>query len=159
VIFLTVGTQFPFDRLVRAVDSAVESGAIGEPIFGQIGDASYIPRSFEWVRSLPSDEFRAHVQQATGLVSHAGIGSILAALEARKPIVVLPRRARFGEIVNDHQVQTAERFSERRRILYALDESQVAERIQEMAHFPAPQCTSEFESLLRRVESFLRSPS
>jgi UDP-N-acetylglucosamine transferase subunit ALG13 len=49
MIFLTVGTQFPFDRLVRAVDEAFDNGAIDEEVFAQIGETSYRPRNFEQV--------------------------------------------------------------------------------------------------------------
>jgi len=47
MIFLTVGTQFPFDRLVRAVDSIIDKGLISETLFAQIGESSYKPRNFE----------------------------------------------------------------------------------------------------------------
>ncbi len=155
MIFLTVGTQFPFDRLVRAVDDGVASGAIAGPVFAQIGSTDYAPRAFPWTRALGAREFRDMVQTSRGMISHAGVGSILAALEAEKPIVVLPRMARFGEVVNDHQVLTALRFAERGKVLYARDVSEVPARIREMSSFHAITSRPEFDSLLQRVRSFL----
>ena len=46
MIFLAVGTQFPFDRLVKALDDCLDTGIIDEEIFGQIGETSYKPRNF-----------------------------------------------------------------------------------------------------------------
>jgi len=52
MIFLTVGTQFPFDRLVKAVDDLLDGDLVNEKIFAQIGDSSYRPRNFKVVSSL-----------------------------------------------------------------------------------------------------------
>ena len=52
MIFMTVGTQFPFDRLVRAVDEAVGMELITDHIFAQIGKNATVPRNFESVETL-----------------------------------------------------------------------------------------------------------
>lgn len=102
MIFLTVGTQLPFDRLVWAVDDwAATAGA--PPIFAQIGDTPYHPRHMEWARYLPADEFSRRIASATLIISHAGMGSLLAAREALKPLIAMPRRAALNEHRNDHQ--------------------------------------------------------
>ena len=38
MIFLTVGSRYGFDRLVRAVDGLVERGVITDEVVAQIGD-------------------------------------------------------------------------------------------------------------------------
>jgi exopolysaccharide biosynthesis glucuronosyltransferase PssE len=107
VIFVTVGTQLPFDRLVQAVDAWAGAGGTAAASFAQIGDGDYRPQHLEWMRYLPEEAFRAKVQEASIIVSHAGIGNLLAALQCRKPIVIMPRRFALGEHRNDHQVATA----------------------------------------------------
>ena len=106
MIFVTVGTQLPFDRLVKAVDDwAADAAAPG--VFAQIGDGVYRPAHMEWTQFLPADQFRRRIAAASLIVSHAGMGNLLAALAARKPLLVLPRRAALNEIRNDHQLATA----------------------------------------------------
>ena len=105
MIFLTVGTQLPFDRLVRAVDDWA-AGAT-QAVFAQIGDSRYRPAHMEWVQYLPGDAFRRRIAAASLIVSHAGMGNLLAALQAQKPLLVMPRRAALQEIRNDHQLATA----------------------------------------------------
>jgi len=107
VIFVTVGTQLPFDRLVQAVDSWAGASEAPNPSFAQIGDGTYQPRHLEWARYLSEDTFRAKMMEASLIVSHAGIGNLLLALQFRKPIVVMPRRLALGEHRNDHQAATA----------------------------------------------------
>jgi UDP-N-acetylglucosamine transferase subunit ALG13 len=136
VIFLTVGTQLPFDRLVRAVDQW--AGGTGVPaVFAQIGDGLYRPAHMEWTQYLPVEEFRRRVAAAGLVVSHAGMGNVLAALEAQKPLIVMPRRAALGEIRNDHQLATAKWLRQQPGVAVAEDEAELAARLS-AGDWPAP---------------------
>ena len=105
MIFLTIGTQLPFERLVRALDDAAPQLERG--VFGQIGTSTYEPVNIEWSAFLKPPEFDQRFRAASVIVSHAGIGTILSAQKHRKPLIILPRLAKFGEHRNDHQVATA----------------------------------------------------
>ncbi|WP_374546294.1 glycosyltransferase [Rhodoblastus sp.] len=105
MIFLTVGTQLPFDRLVEMVDKLAPD--LGTPVFAQTGFGKYEPQNMEWSQSLNAVDFDRRAAVATIIVSHAGIGSVLTAKRFRKPIVVFPRVAALGEHRNDHQLATA----------------------------------------------------
>lgn len=123
MIFLTAGTQLPFDRLTRAMDDwAARNQDI--PVFGQIGRLerdSYTPEHFEWAEMIGPDMFAERVAQAGVIVSHAGMGSIITAATHRKPIVIMARQAALGEHRNDHQCATVERFRTRPGIFVAND--------------------------------------
>lgn len=109
MIFLTTGTQLPFDRLVRFVDDWAGSHPSVE-IFAQIGPGKYKPRNFNSVDYLDQSSYRECFERAQGLVSHAGMGTILTTLMAGKPVVIMPRRADLGEHRNDHQVATCRKL-------------------------------------------------
>jgi UDP-N-acetylglucosamine transferase subunit ALG13 len=107
VIFVTVGTQLPFDRLIDAMD-AWAAGS-GEPVVAQAGphaDAARWPHLDIRTHLRPS-EFETQFAAARIVVGHAGIGTILSAQRFRRPLVILPRRASLGEHRNDHQMATA----------------------------------------------------
>ena len=110
MIFATVGTQLPFDRLVSTLDQWASSQSQSE-VFAQIGDSKYCPRYIQWRRFLQPEEYNARLQQASVIVAHAGIGSILSALELGKRAIIMPRMSKWGEHRNDHQLATARRFS------------------------------------------------
>jgi len=131
VIFLTVGTQLPFDRLVRDVDLWAGSRSRRD-IFGQISDpgpAGYRPKNFDWVSDLAPAEFEARFHAASHIVSHAGMGTIIGALGEGKPLLIMPRRAHLGEQRNDHQHATSKRFGTRPGILVAFDEAELPEKM------------------------------
>jgi len=105
VIFVTIGSMFPFDRMIRAMDAWAAAEA-GEEILAQIGAGAFEPRHMAWVRRLERPDYAATVAGARLIVAHAGVGSVVSAGEQGKPIVVLPRRASLGEHTSDHQVET-----------------------------------------------------
>ena len=58
LIFLTIGTHEPFDRLVRAVDEWCAARGRAD-VFGQITDrAIYLPRHFEHVGQMAPAAYR-----------------------------------------------------------------------------------------------------
>jgi hypothetical protein len=91
-VFVAVGTQLAFDRLVRTVDAwAADHPEID--VFAQVGPGAYEPVAMQSEAFLPLREFDERSHAADLLVTHAGTGCILTALELKKPIVVMPRRA------------------------------------------------------------------
>jgi len=117
---------------MRAVDSWCE--VVGrDDIFGQVGDlgaGGFRPRNFEWRTFIPPSTFDELMGKAELIIAHAGMGSIISALQYQKPIVIMPRRAALGEHRNDHQLATALRFSDRSGIFVAQDESELGVTIE-----------------------------
>lgn len=117
VIFVTAGTQLPFDRLMRIIDELAPS--LAKPIFAQTGMSEYKPVYAEWSHMLRPQEFDAKFKAASVIVAHAGIGTILTAQRLNKPIILFPREARFGEHRNDHQIATCRKLEGRKGIYLA----------------------------------------
>ncbi|HEX8873687.1 MAG TPA: glycosyltransferase [Nitrosospira sp.] len=129
LIFVTVGTQLPFDRLVKTMD-AWAARHPAEQVFGQIGNSAYTPQFVIWTRFSPPESFREKYQAADLIVSHAGIGNILLAIELQKPIIVMPRRAELGEHRNDHQMATVKRLQEKAGIGVIYEAAELDQAIQ-----------------------------
>lgn len=110
MIFVTVGSQLPFDRLVGAVDAWAEAQGRSGEVMAQVSATDAPPKHIEWRREMQPCQFSAAVENADLVVGHAGTGTIMAALGAGKPVVVLARRESLQETRNDHQVATIERF-------------------------------------------------
>jgi UDP-N-acetylglucosamine transferase subunit ALG13 len=133
MIFLTVGTQEPFDRLVRAVDQW--AGTHDIPVFGQLGRLtadSYRPSNFPFESFISADEFQERLEASCLMVGHAGMGSIISALSHGKPLLMMARRASLGEHRNEHQLATAQRFSGRPGIHVAADADAVGPLIDQL---------------------------
>lgn len=155
MIFLVVGTQEPFDRLVKSIDDwAGKTG--NKDIFGQISRATYLPANFEYTDFIAPEQFIEKFQSADIIVGHAGMGTIIQALQHSKPIIVMPRLARYHETRNDHQLSTAKSLGRlgyvkdvytEEELFVALDESksiQPSEPIGESASQSLINCISDF---------------
>ena len=108
ILYATGASQFPFDRLLRAVQARPD----GERIVVQHGCSAVQPEDAECVDFLPMPELAALVREARVVVTHAGVGSILLCLTNGRSPVVVPRLKRYGETVDDHQLESARRFAE-----------------------------------------------
>lgn len=158
MIFVTVGSADPFDRMIRAVDAW--AGARGRTdVFAQIGQSHFDPRYIEAVPFLSPSEFRQRVSSAHLLVAHAGMGSIITALEARKPIIVMPKLAHLGEHRNDHQMATAKRFGQKQGIIVAWDEKDLIVKLEREGAVCSPTTITREASaeLLATIREFVAS--
>jgi len=108
-IFVVVGTQEPFDRLIKAIDDWAVRSAHSD-IFAQISNAQYVPKGFQSTDFISPELFDQKFKEADLIVSHAGMGTIISALQHSKPIIVMPRLAIYHEHRNDHQLATARSF-------------------------------------------------
>lgn len=128
MIFATVGTQLPFDRLIGEVDKwSLKQGVNG--VFAQVGNDGKAPEHIDFSANLTPSQFAKHIAKCKVIVSHAGMGTILTALQHQKPIVIMPRLAKFGEHRNDHQLATVANLSGRAGIHVAHDEAELLDRL------------------------------
>lgn len=141
MIFVTVGTQLPFDRLVAAVDEWAAAGEDRE-VFAQIGPSSLRPRHIAYEQFIAPAECSERMRAASAIVAHAGMGTILTALELGKPLLVMPRRAALGEHRNDHQLATVRRFSELGNVKAAFDEHELPGQLDELDRGAGQPCIS-----------------
>lgn len=112
MIYVTVGTMFlDFPRLIHQADAIAED--TGERVVIQIGLGQTIPRHAEHFDFKPREEVLALQREARVIVCHAGIGSVIDALEVRRPLIVAPRLKRYNEHMNDHQLDIAEAVERR----------------------------------------------
>lgn len=124
MIFVTVGTELPFNRMMQVVDDWAARTRRTD-VFAQIGRTDWVPRAMRHRKFLEPAEFAAHLAGASVIIAHAGMGTILSALHAAKPILVMPRRATLGEQRNEHQLATARRMRESGKVAVAFDEGEL----------------------------------
>lgn len=123
MIFVTIGTQLPFDRLIRIIDELAPQ--LNEEVVAQVYQCGFTPKNIKTVDFLAPDEFNTLFDKARLIVSHAGMGTILSALQKDKPIIVFPRIAALGEHRNEHQLATAHKFKKMGAVNVAMNEEEL----------------------------------
>ena len=159
-VFVSVGSMMAFDRLTRAMDEwAAANPAV--PVEIQIGKGAYEPRHARWVRKLALPDYQARVQACALFVAHCGMGSIISAIEAGKPILMLPRLQAMGEHNTDHQLATARHIGIRPGLHIAADVDDLKARASALlAHTgtpPAPISRFADPAFTGRIRAFIES--
>lgn len=113
-IFVTLGSQkFQFNRLLIALDELSKDKFA---IFAQIGYSDYKPSNYDFIDFLSRDEFSEKISQADMIITHAGTGAIISALKNNKPVLAVPRMSKYGEHVDNHQLEILNVFTDKNYI-------------------------------------------
>ena len=124
MIFVTVGTQLPFERLIIAIDEWAARNPARD-VFAQVGPCQYQPKNITYKKFISPLEFEYYTDKCEFVVSHAGMGTIITSLSKSKPIIIVPRDAKLGEHRNQHQFSTCDRFKNLRGCYTSEDEKEL----------------------------------
>lgn len=123
MIFVTVGThEQPFNRLVEYIDNLKRDKIITDDVMIQTGFSTYEPQYCKWSKLLPYQEMVRYVQEASIVITHGGPSSFIMPLQVGKTPIVVPRYEKFGEHVNDHQVEFAKAVEERQKNIIVVED-------------------------------------
>jgi UDP-N-acetylglucosamine transferase subunit ALG13 len=156
MIFITVGTDHPFDRLIKAVDHwAATRGR--HDFYAQVGRHAWKPNFIPFVEMLPHAELLDCIHSAELIISHAGMGTILSAIKFRKKIIVLPKLAKLGEHRNDHQMATCRRLLNHSVVNIAFTESDIFQMLENPDLLIVPEFTRSVSnnSLIDGIRNFI----
>lgn len=156
MIFVTIGVSMPFDRLIKKMDQiALE---YKDPIIMQVGYKGYKPQNARYVEALSHEAYMAHLQQADLVISHAGTGATMDLILNKKRCVLVPRMQKYGEHLNDHQLQHVEGWGNELgiKIVYDIDELDTLVHKIEDIPIPTPRKSTK-ESLVQAVRQVLLS--
>lgn len=134
MILVTLGTQkFQMNRLIEAVDKIAPT--LDEEVFIQTGNSTYIPKNCKYSSFVEKEKFQNMIAECSLLITHSGVGSIMTGVKLNKPVIVVPRLSRFKEHVDDHQLQIAEAFEEKKIVLACKNIDELAEYIRSAAEY------------------------
>ena len=113
MILITLGTQDkPFHRLLEAVQKQIDNKVIKEKVIVQAGISSdFQSNDMEIFDLIPMDEYDRLITECDILITHGGVGTIIAGIKNNKKVIAAARLEKYGEHVNDHQLQIVENFT------------------------------------------------
>ena len=136
MILVTLGTQDKsFKRLIEAIDHQLEAGLIQDVVVVQAGYTHYTSPRLTIIPYFSQDALDKHRQDASLIITHGGVGSILDALRYHKKVIGVARLKQFKEHINDHQVEILAKFAKDGYLLYATDFAMLPRLIKEAQTF------------------------
>jgi len=103
----------------RALERLVQVIPEGTEVLWQIGDTDNSDLGIKSHVSLPAPELTQAMAEADAVITHAGTGSIISALQAGKLPLIIPRRKEFREHIDNHQLLIADELGRRDLIVRA----------------------------------------
>ncbi len=158
MIFITVGSQkFPFDRILQTMDRLVAAGIVQDSVFAQSGASTYIPVNYPSKAFLDREEFREKMNASDIVVTHGGTGAIIGAVKARKKVIAVPRLKKYGEHVDDHQLQLIAEFEKTNLICSCLELDELGQIIEEVRSKEFAAYQSHTSRYLEDISSYIES--
>lgn len=155
MIFITVGTHTQqFNRLLEKIDELVGNRTIKEKVVAQIGYSTYKPKHYSYFKFAEEDRIQELFANSRLIITHAGAGSIITGLIHKKSLIVVPRLAKFGEHVNDHQLEIATAFELQRKVLVCRSIDDLPKMIKRGFKFK-PKLSSKPTLMFQIVQRFL----
>lgn len=153
LILVSVGaSEFSFDRLLKILDELCEEEIIkSEDLIAQIGDSKYIPKNYKYFNLISREDYQEYVDKADYIITHAGTGCVVPALKQGKKVIVFPRLQKFGEHIDNHQLDLCNVFCSNGYTLCANNKNELIECIKELNDFEPKRFKSnkdKFNSLL-----------
>jgi len=156
MIFVALGTQkFQLNRLLKEIDNLIEKGVITEEVFAQIGESNYIPQRYEYEKFMSKEQFEEKISGCDILITHGGVGTIVAGLKRNKKVIVFPRLKKYGEHVDDHQLEIAKSFSQLNYVLECDDADDLEKVFCESEEEKFSRYVSQREIVVGTIREFL----
>ena len=156
MIFITVGSQkFQFNRLLEQIDLLIEKGSIKEDVFAQVGASDYKPKHYDYKDFITQDEFKEYMSKCNFVITHAGTGAIITALKSDKKVIAIPRLAKYGEHVDDHQIQLIDEFKELNFIEPVYEIEQLENAIKYIENKKYNKYVSNTDTIIKDIEKFI----
>lgn len=156
MILVVLGTQDKeFPRLLEAVDREIKNGTIKEKVVVQSGLTKYQSDNMEILDLVSAPEFEKLVDKADIIITHGGVGSILAGIKKGKRIIAAARLAKYKEHHNDHQKQIIKEFVNQGYLLELRDFNKLGKLLEKAKSFKPKKFESNTNNMIKLVEEYI----
>lgn len=156
MILVLLGTQDkPFTRLLDAIQKQINKKVIKEKVIVQAGCTKYDTKDMEIFDLIPREELLKLEEKANLIITHGGVGTILECLQMNKKIIVAPRLKKYGEHVNDHQLEIINSFADMGYIIPLKDFNRLDKLILKSQKFVPKEFKSNTENLIKMLEEYI----
>lgn len=156
MILVILGTQDKdFSRLLKAVDKEIENGTIKEKVIVQAGQTKYESKNMEIFDLISGPEFEKLIDEASLIITHGGVGSILAGIKKNKKIIAAARLSKYQEHHNDHQKQIIKEFADQGYLLELRDFNKLGKLIEKSKSFKQKKFESNTDNMIKIISDYI----
>jgi len=131
MIFISLGThERPFNRLLKEIERLVKTRKIKDEIIIQRGYTDFKVSKAKSYKFIDHEKMKHYINSCDILITHGGLGCIMEGISAGKPVIAVPRRKKFNEHSDDHQLQIVKETMKYGSVIPVYDISDLGKAIQ-----------------------------
>ena len=158
MVLVMLGTQNnSFHRLLEEIDRLIENKVINEEVIVQKGYTKYESKNMNTIDFISRDELENLEKQASYIITHGGVGSIVSSLEKGKKVIAVPRLHKYSEHVNDHQKEIIKKFNENKNIIGIQSVEELEDAVKRVSEFKPNQFKGNNQKMLKIIECFIEN--
>ncbi len=156
MVLVLLGTQNnSFHRLLEEIEKNIEDGTIKEQVIVQAGYTKFKSNNMEIFDLIPKEKLEKYQEEANYIITHGGVGSIIESLKKGKKVIAIPRKQKYGEHVNDHQIDIVQTFNEKGYLIGLNDVEELKDAIRKIDDFKPRKYEQNNELMLKTIEDFI----
>lgn len=157
MILVLLGTQHnEFTRLLDELQTLIDNKVIKEKVIVQAGFTKFKSNDMEIFDLIDTQKLIDLIKQASLIITHGGVGSIITALNQNKKVIAVPRLCKYLEHVNDHQRDIVSAFNEKKFLIGIQDVEDLSEAIKKIQLFTPEIYKSDNTKLLNYIDDFIQ---
>lgn len=137
----------------------IRAGVIKENVVAQIGNTKFetkLPTGImQLIKFTTPSEMERLLEEASFVITHGGVGTIIQALNLYKKIIAVPRLKKYREHVNDHQLQIIKSFNEKGYIIGVNKVEDLQSALGRLYEFNPKKYVSNNEKFVKKLEKFI----
>ena len=156
MILVTLGTQDKeFVRVLKEIDRLIDKKVIREEVIVQAGYTKYESKNMKIFDYVSKEELGKYMDEASFIITHAGVGTIFDALKKNKKIIAVPRLSKYKEHNNDHQLELIEEFKKENLILTAIEMDELEEVVKKVKTFKPNKYDSNNQKMVELIDDYI----
>ncbi len=156
MILVLLGTQNnSFSRLLNKIEECIDNKIINEEVVVQAGHTNFNSSKMKVLDFISQEELDNLISKARIIITHGGVGSIINSIKHGKKVIAVPRLMKYGEHVNDHQIQIIEKFSKEKYIVGIAELNELPSVLHSIDDFTPVKYNSGSSNIINIISDFI----
>ena len=158
MILVLLGTQNnSFHRLLEEIEKNITNGNITDKVIIQSGFTKYESDKMKIFDMIPQEELNNIIKKADLVITHGGVGSIMSAVKMGKKVIAVPRLKKYGEHVNDHQLEIINTFKKQGIIIGINNVEELAQALIDVKNIQTKDINSGENKIVQIIDNFIQN--
>ena len=158
MILVLLGTfQIEFPRPLMVIEQLLQENKLQEKVIVQNGFTNFNSSLLDMRPFMSSEELDQLYKEARIIITHAGTGSLMKGIKMGKKIISIPRLKKYGEHIDDHQLEIHTELANLQYIYPWNDGDSLEKILIDLENFHPAEYISHQDDMINYLKSYIDS--